>query len=236
MSPATERPPLVAEAARGHLPSWARVRPKREAHLERVRLLLTHWAGVLGLDPEEGARWAALGTLHDALRDAPASSLRDLLQGSTASGPPPGGDGEGEDAAEGAAGGFPFLPATPWDLPAPLLHGPAAARRLAGEGLEDVAFLRAVAFHTLGHPALDAAGRALYCADALEPGRPDPDGWRARLREAFPGDPAGVLAQVLGRRMMWQVEGRHHLHPDTVAFWNAAAARAPEAPGEGARP
>lgn len=236
MSPATERLPLVAEAARGHLPSWAQVRPRREAHVERVRQLLSDWARVLGLDPEEEARWAALGTLHDALRDAPAPWLRALLQGSTSPDAPPGGGGGRRDAAKKAGGTFPFLPATPWDLPAPLLHGPAAALRLAGEGVEDVAFLRAVAFHTLGHPALDAAGRALYCADALEPGRPDPDGWRAHLREAFPGDPPGVLAQVLNRRMTWQVQGRHHLHPDTVAFWNEAAARAPEAPGEGATP
>ncbi len=220
--------PVLEEAARGHFPPWAAATPKRRAHGERVRAVLEGWAREGDLAEEEVLRWGALGILHDALRDAPHDALAGDLEKGLAGTLPEGGEPSPPAKA--------FLPPDAPRLPGPLLHGPAAALRLRDEGVRDVAFLRAVAFHTLGHPDFDPAGRALYCADALEPGRPDPEGWRAPLRARFALDPEAVLAQVIRRRMLWQVEGGRHLHPHTVGLWNRAGAVAPPAPGEGARP
>jgi HD superfamily phosphohydrolase YqeK len=190
--------PLVAAAARGVLPGWAQAREGRRGHMERVRVLMLAWAEALGLDPVARARWGGLGLLHDALRDAPASELRASLAGSA--------------WAEMA------------ELPDLLLHGPAAAARLQDEGVEDRAFLLAVAWHTLGHPALDGAGRALLGADVLEPGRRGEEAWRRELRDRWPLDPTGTLRRVMVARIGWTVKGGHPLHPATVELWNLLVA------------
>lgn len=59
------------------LPSWAVVTPKRHAHIQRVVALLDRWAERLQLPPRERRRWAAAGWLHDALRNASESELRE---------------------------------------------------------------------------------------------------------------------------------------------------------------
>ena len=56
--------------------------------------------------------------------------------------------------------------------PVTVLHGPAAARRLAADGEKRQDVLEAIRWHTLGNPAWARTGRALYMADFLEPGRP----------------------------------------------------------------
>jgi HD superfamily phosphohydrolase YqeK len=55
------------------LPSWAEAGPERRAHIARVAALLEEWAGAMGVDATERARWARAAWLHDALRDAPGS-------------------------------------------------------------------------------------------------------------------------------------------------------------------
>lgn len=95
-------PPLVAAAARGELPEWSDVSEPRRAHIQRVAALLSDWAGQLGLAAEERDRWAAVGWLHDSLREVPPETL----------------------LAE--------VPPEFRDYPGPLLHGPAAAERLSG--------------------------------------------------------------------------------------------------------
>src|SRR5688500_17513514 len=57
------------------------------------------------------------------------------------------------------------------DTPGPLLHGPAAARRLRDDGEPRVDVLEAIAHHTVGSVDWNRTGRALYMADYLEPGR-----------------------------------------------------------------
>ena len=52
-----------------------------------------------------------------------------------------------------------------------LAHGPAAADRAAREGETDQGVLDAVRYHTVGYAGWDDAGRMLYLADFLEPGR-----------------------------------------------------------------
>jgi HD superfamily phosphohydrolase YqeK len=177
--------PLVRAAGRGELPDWARATPQRRAHIERVSALLAAWAEALGLPEEECIRWTAAGTLHDALRDASEGELREIL-------------------------GAEFR-----DLPPALLHGPAAARRLAAEA--DESLLTAIRCHTVGHPELDRMGRALYLADFLEPGRTFAPEWRAGLAARMPAEQVEVLAS----RLQHLVTARKPLRPETAAFWSA---------------
>ena len=183
--------PLVAEAAVGRLPRWASVRPARREHMRRVADLLEDWARAEGLEPEERHRRRALGFLHDCLKDVPEEELRKQLEP-------------------------PFS-----DLPGGLLHGPAAAVRLAREGIDDTEILDAVCHHTLGHPKLGPAGLALYAADFLEPGRHLRNAWRTELRARMPGDRDAVVREILGARIIHLVEAQRPLHPHTVEFWNA---------------
>lgn len=60
------------------LPDWAVVSPARRAHVERVVALLDDWAVRCRLTAAERRRWARAGWLHDALRDAPEATLRQL--------------------------------------------------------------------------------------------------------------------------------------------------------------
>ncbi len=181
---------VVSDAARGILPSWARVAEGRRGHLERVAGLLRTWAEARGLPPHEVVRWTAVGYLHDALRDAPPADVRELA-------------GSEWDGA-------------PWRI----LHGPAAAALLRGEGVEDPELLRAVAFHTVGSPDFGALGLALFAADFLEPGRDFLAARGPELRERAPGDLEGVAREVLGVRLRYLVEEGLPLPPVTVEFWN----------------
>lgn len=159
--------------------------------MERVADLMTRWAEELDLEEEDRLRWRALGFLHDALRDADPETLRRRV-------PPP-----------------------LRDLPDPILHGPAAAERLRVDGVEDGAFLRAVAAHTLGDPRLDRMGRALYAADFLEPGRDLLNAWREELRARMPADEWAVVRELLGARVAHLLEVGSPIRPETVAFWNS---------------
>ena len=179
----------VRAAAQGELPVWSRVTPKREAHIRRVSTLLAEWAQGLDLAEADQLRWAAAGTLHDALRDAEEGELREIL-----------------------AGRFP-------DLHPALLHGPAAAVLLDGQA--DEAILKAVRYHTLGHPDLDRLGRALYLADFLEPGRSFAPDWRGSLRARMPHELDHVLVEVLGARLEHTISARKAIRPETAAFWSA---------------
>jgi len=183
--------PVLIRAAEGSLPSWGRASPPRIGHMTRVADLLASWGSQLGLDGAELDRWRAAGFLHDALRDAPVESLR------------------------------PLVPAEWREAPGELLHGPAAAALLQRDGLEDEAFLRAVGYHTVGHPAFDLLGRSLYVADFVEPGRErDPEG-KAALRDRMPRDLAAVTRDVARHRIRAVLDRGRALPAETSAFWNA---------------
>lgn len=186
---------LLRAAARGELPAWARMGPARREHVARVVALLDEWATALGLPGDEVVRWRAAGWLHDALREAPAEAL------------------------------VPAVPAGLRDLPPLLLHGPAAAERIAAEAGESVA--NAVRYHTVGHPSLDLLGRALYLADFLEPGRDFSREWRAELRERMPADLDAVLREVLGARIRHLLDERRPIRPETAAFWSTLVGSGP---------
>ncbi|MCC6319442.1 MAG: hypothetical protein IT361_17355 [Gemmatimonadaceae bacterium] len=106
-------------------------------------------------------------------------------------------------------------------LPERVLHGPAAAARLAqdGETREDV--LHAIRWHTLGSPDWGRLGRALFMADFLEPGRPFAQEDRAFLASMVAVDFDGVFRQVVRLRLEWTLREGKSLFPETVALWNA---------------
>jgi HD superfamily phosphohydrolase YqeK len=183
--------PLLARAAKGDLPPWACVREARRAHMERVASLLERWASARKLPGSEVMRWRASGWLHDVVRDCDPA---DLLR---------------------------TVPAHLHDLPGALLHGPAAAARLAAEGVRDESFLLAIGYHTVGHPELDRMGRALYAADYLEPGRPYESAASAVLRARIEDGDEGALIEVASRRIGRVLEHRHPMRMETLEFWNA---------------
>lgn len=102
-----------------------------------------------------------------------------------------------------------------------VLHGPAAAARLADQGERRAAVLDAVRHHTLGHAAWGRTGRALYMADFLEPGRKFAQADRAFLVAHAPHDFDGVFRQVVRQRLEWAIREGKPLHPATVSMWNA---------------
>ncbi len=182
--------PRVVAAAEGTLPEWTAAGDERRAHADRVAALMAEWSGELGLSEADRIRWVAAGRLHDTLKDADPSELR------------------------------PHVPRDLLPLPDGLLHGPAAAERLRSEGVADEDLLRAIAFHTLGHPELDVLGQALYAADFLEPGRRSRASWRAELRERMPHEMAEVVLQVTRARIMDTLNRKRVLRPETARFWS----------------
>lgn len=188
MASVTELHPVVEAAGRrGELPAWAQLTAPRREHARRVSDLLDEWSGILELDERERVRWRAAGFLHDALKDAPFTELRELV---------------GDES---------------W--PDPVLHAPAAAARLAREGVRDDGLLLAVAYHSVGHPSFDDLGVHLYLADYLEPGRPDM-GHRGTLRERMPARRPEVLPPVIRRRIEAQLAAGYIVLPAAIGFWN----------------
>ena len=106
-----------------------------------------------------------------------------------------------------------------------LTHGPLAADRAAQEGEHDQGVLDAIRYHSVGFATWDDVGRALYCADYLEPGRPFQQSERAALRDVFIDNPDTVLGDVARRRLGHAIESGWTLHPESVAFWNSIHAR-----------
>ena len=146
-------------------------------------------------------RWRAAAWLHDSLRDGEEAELRSIV----------------EKEFDG------------WH--AKLLHGPAAAAMLRRDGVKDESVLRAVTYHTVGHPDLDLLGRCLYLADFLEPGRKFAADWRAELRNRMPQEHEAVLREVASQRVRHLIEDGSPLRPETVAFWNSIATAQEGGPG-----
>jgi 2-amino-4-hydroxy-6-hydroxymethyldihydropteridine diphosphokinase len=158
--------------------------------MARVAELLESWARARGEPPEEVARWAAAGNLHDTLREENPDRLKSQV-----------------DPV--------FL-----GLPGKALHGPGAARRLRDEGVADEELLHAIAYHTLGSPGFGILGLALYAADFLEPGRKLREKWRGNLRKRAPAELEQVVKEILSARIRYLLEKGRPLRSETVAFWN----------------
>ena len=106
------------------------------------------------------------------------------------------------------------------DGPVEVLHGPAAAIRLAEDGEQRQPVLEAVRWHTIGSPDWDRTGRALFMADYLEPGRPFAREERAFLARHVAGDFDGVFTEVLRHRLAFSLREGNSLFPGTVELWN----------------
>ena len=104
---------------------------------------------------------------------------------------------------------------------AALLHGPAAAARLADDGETRTNVLEAIAHHTVGHADWRRPGRALYMADYLEPGRPFARSERAYLAAQVPHDFVGTFREVVRQRLEWSLREGVELHAQTVELWNS---------------
>ena len=104
-------------------------------------------------------------------------------------------------------------------------HGPLAAERLEREGERDRGVLDAVRYHSIGYAGWDDAGKMLYLADYLEPGRVHDAAERTALRERVPRERDVVLREVARRRVERTVHSGWPLTPETVAFWNALVSR-----------
>jgi HD superfamily phosphohydrolase YqeK len=181
---------VLEDAAAGVLPDWAVAGQSRERHMRRVAALMTDWARALELSRADSIRWSAAGLLHDVLRDATPAVL------------------------------LPLVPPPLRDLPPSLLHGPAAGVKLREHGVTDKSLLNAIMYHPIGHPDLDALGRALFVADHIEPGRThDPQGL-AVLRARMPAAADPVVREVLRRRVRYQLDRAGQLRAETIAFWN----------------
>jgi len=107
--------------------------------------------------------------------------------------------------------------------PPGLLHGPASAARAEAAGETDRGVLDAVRYHSLGFAEWDMPGRAIYCADFLEPGRSFDRVGRAALAARFPADPHGVLYEVARRRVAYSIEAGWTIPEPTYRFWNSLA-------------
>jgi HD superfamily phosphohydrolase YqeK len=103
----------------------------------------------------------------------------------------------------------------------PMLHGPAAAVRLAADGERRGNVLDAVRYHTVGYAQWDRTGRALYMADFLEPGRDWGLADRAFLTAHVPHDFDGVFRQVVRQRLEWALREGNVLYPESVELWNS---------------
>ncbi|HEX3928799.1 MAG TPA: HD domain-containing protein [Gemmatimonadales bacterium] len=105
--------------------------------------------------------------------------------------------------------------------PVELRHGPAAAARAELEGERDADILSAVRWHSVGWSGWGAIGRALYCADYLEPGRAFDQPGRAALALAFPDDPTAALRTVVTQRLAYAERMGWTLPPESIAFRTA---------------
>jgi HD superfamily phosphohydrolase YqeK len=112
----------------------------------------------------------------------------------------------------------------PW--PPKTWHGPAAATAAAADGERDQGVLDAVRYHSFGWARWDEAGRMLYLADYLEPGRPYERAMLDAWIERTPAEPARVLREVAALRIGWRLKNGGRLAQETWEFWNSIAADA----------
>ena len=97
-----------------------------------------------------------------------------------------------------------------------LLHGPAAAARLEGEGETRRNLLDAIRYHSIGWKHWDRVGKALYMADYLEPGRTFDMERRARLSQLVPRDFEAAFRDVVRSRMAYARENGFTEYPESV--------------------
>lgn len=164
------------------------------------------------VSPKRLAHIARVTALLDEWTDALALSRAERLAWRDA--------GRWHDALRDAAPSVLGPPDVDPTLPPGAWHGPAAAARLRDEGEDRDDVLSAITWHTVGDRDWDMTGRALYCADFLDPGRGFLVEERARLAARFPDEPDAVFREVVRHRVT-RAEDRHvPVHPRTAQLWD----------------
>jgi HD superfamily phosphohydrolase YqeK len=180
-----------------------------------VRRALPGWSVASGRRVEHIARvtdlldtWAAARGIAEteAARWRRAAVLHDALR----------------DADEDVLRRYPPLP----DWPMKTWHGPAAATAAAADGEHDRGVLDAVRYHSFGYAAWDDAGRMLYLADFLEPGRTFDREHLDELSARVGAEPPVVLREVAAMRLSWRLKNGGRIARETWEFWNSIAADA----------
>lgn len=97
-----------------------------------------------------------------------------------------------------------------------LLHGPAVAAKLEGEGESRRNLLDAIRYHSIGWKHWDRVGKALYMADYLEPGRDFEMERRERLRALVPVDFEAAFREVVRGRMAYARANGFTEYPESV--------------------
>lgn len=110
-----------------------------------------------------------------------------------------------------------------WGIPS-LYHGPAAARLAEEHGETDRGVLDAVRYHSVGYAGWDDAGRMLYLADYLEPGRSFKRRERAGLAARVPRKPRSVLKRLVRKRIAKSLKSKCPILPEEADFWNSLVA------------
>jgi 2-amino-4-hydroxy-6-hydroxymethyldihydropteridine diphosphokinase len=99
-----------------------------------------------------------------------------------------------------------------------LLHGPAAAARMARDGESRQNLLDAIRYHSIGSEKWDRVGKALYMADYLEPGRKFDRERRAQLAELVPLQFDDAFRQVVAARMEYARVNNFTVYPESTAL------------------
>jgi 2-amino-4-hydroxy-6-hydroxymethyldihydropteridine diphosphokinase len=64
-------------------------------------------------------------------------------------------------------------------------------------------------------------GKALYCADYLDPARPFDQAGRGELARRFPNDPDQVFREIVSRRVEWTERSGWPLLEPTRLLWRS---------------
>ena len=115
-----------------------------------------------------------------------------------------------------------YVPDSRWPLKT--RHGPAAAAAAEANGERDAGVLEAVRYHSLGYAGWDDAGRMLYLADYLEPGRQHERAMLDALGRRVPAEPQAVLRAVAALRIGWRLKEGGCIAKETWEFWNGLVA------------
>jgi HD superfamily phosphohydrolase YqeK len=107
------------------------------------------------------------------------------------------------------------------DWPVSLLHGPAAAAKLAEEGERRDAVLDAIFWHTVGNARWERTGRVLYMADYLDPGREFDRKERAKLAARVPENFDESFRSVVRMRLGEKVASGEMLRRETAELWES---------------
>jgi HD superfamily phosphohydrolase YqeK len=112
----------------------------------------------------------------------------------------------------------------PVGWPHALWHGPAAATAAERDGERDAGVLDAVRYHSLGCAHWDDAGKSLFIADALEPGRRHERPVLDQLVARASREPEAVLRDVAAIKLRWLVHIGRPIPGETWEFWNSLVA------------